>query len=412
MGTKNFYDFFIEKPRKDLFGPFGEFIEYIDDAMENKEYAYRRTLASSTSSNVTIQDKGVMIMLGANNYLDLASDERVVNAARDALNKYGYGSGSVALFAGTFEIHRKLENKIARFYERKAAAIFPTGYSVNVGTISALIQKNDLVLLDMYSHASLVDGTRLTEGTVKYFKHNDMNHLERLLKKLRDRYDGVLIVTDGVFSMDGDLCKLNELLRIKKEYNARLMIDEAHAVGIIGETGRGTEEYFGRIGEVDIIAGTLSKAPAGLGGYVTGSREMVEYVRHFANSYIFSTSLPPSVVGGLIEVFNIFENDLSRMKALHRNIDRFTGRLRKLGLNIGETITAIVPVIIGDENITKQIAKEMALKNIFCSAVVFPAVSKTQSRLRLSLMATHTDAQIDYVLDTLEELCKKYGVIK
>ncbi len=408
---KSFFDLFIPQERKDIFAPLNDFNEYLKSSIAAKEYAYRRTLQTPTSSKIQVAEFGQMIMMGSNNYLDFANNPQVVAAAKKALEGYGYGSGSVALLGGTFELHRKLETSIANFYQREHAAVFPTGYSANVGTISALVQEGDLILMDMYAHASLVDGATLSGATVKFFQHNDIKHLEKTLTRLRDKFGGVLIVTDGVFSMDGDVCVLPDLLSIKQKYNARLLIDEAHAIGIIGKEGRGTEEYFNRIGEVDIITGTLSKAPAGIGGYVTGSSKMVEYVRHFASSYIFSTSLPPPVVGGLIEVFHILETDLSHKAKLEHNIERFAGKLRSLGFNIGETITAIIPIIIGDEPRTKTMAKEMAEAGIFCSAVVFPAVSKTQSRLRISLMSSHTDKEIDRVLELLEQLGRKHGVI-
>src|SRR3989339_139331 len=395
---KNFHDFFIESKRNDIFANLDAFYEYLEEAKSTKEYAYRRTLASATSSTVVVEGAGEMIMLGSNNYLDLAANTKVVNAAQAALAKYGNGSGSVALLGGTFDLHRKLETKIATFYSRELAAIFPTGFSTNIGTISSLICSNDLLLLDTYSHASLIEGTKLTRATVKFFKHNDMEHLEKLLIKLRSQYDGVLIVTDGIFSMDGDICPLDKLIALKQKYNARLMIDEAHAIGIVGDHGRGTEEYFHLTGAVDIITGTLSKAPGGIGGYVVGSKKLVEYIRHFASSYIFSTSLPPAVVGGLIEVFNILENDLSHKEKLDYNKQLFTARLRELGFNIGQTISAIVPIIIGDEEKTKLMARELAEEKIFCSAVVFPAVSKTQSRLRISLMCSHSEKQLLKVL--------------
>lgn len=420
---KSFHEFFTESEglaaglgRKDIFKGMDEFYSYLSEAMDSKQYAYRRTLCAGTSAHTHIIDhdgiKKEVIMMGSNNYLDFANDPEVKAASINALEKYGYGSGSVALLGGTFEIHRQLENQIADFYTRDRAAVFPTGFSANVGTISALVKEGDLIMVDMYAHASLVDGTKLTQATVKFFKHNDMEHLSKQLERLRDKFNGCLIVTDGVFSMDGDLCHLPELIKIKEKYQARLLIDEAHGVGIVGKNGRGTEEHFNLVGQVDIITGTLSKAPAGLGGYVVGSAPMVEKVRHFASSYIFSTSLPPSVIGGLCKVFEKMKNDPSRMHKLHENIAYFAGKLRQLGFNLGESSTAIVPVIIGDEELTMTMAKELTSQNIFTSAVIFPAVSKTQSRLRISLMSSHSKDDLDRVLMPLEKMGRQYGVIK
>lgn len=423
LKRKLFYEFFTESEntlpgtgRKDIFKGMDDFYQYLSEAITSGQYAFRRTLTQGTAAHTEIIDidgnKKDVIMMGSNNYLDFANDPEVKKASIEALEKFGYGSGSVALLGGTFEIHRQLENQIADFYSRERSAIFPTGFSANVGTISALVKEGDLILVDMYAHASLVDGTKLTQATVKFFKHNDMDHLEKQLTRIRNKFNGCLIITDGVFSMDGDLCKLPELLAIKEKYQARLLIDEAHGVGIVGKNGRGTEEYFNQIGKVDIITGTLSKAPAGLGGYVVGSAPMVEKVRHFASSYIFSTSLPPAVVGGLCKVFEKMKNDLSRMHKLHQNVTHFTSKLRSLGFNLGESSTAIVPVIIGNEELTMTMAKELAANGIFTSAVVFPAVSKTQSRLRVSLMSGHSTDDLNRVLQLLESMGRHYGVIK
>lgn len=418
-----FYEFFTEgtdaepgQGRKDIFKGMDEFHQYLDEAMKSGHYAFRRTLTQGTSAHTEILDHDgkikSVIMMGSNNYLDFANDPKVKEASIEALKKYGYGSGSVALLGGTFEIHRQLETQIADFYTRQKAAVFPTGFSANVGTISALVKKGDLIMVDMYAHASLVDGTKLTEATVKFFKHNDMEHLEKQLERIRDKFNGCLIVTDGVFSMDGDLCHLPELIKLKEKYQARLLIDEAHGVGIVGKNGRGTEEHFNMIGSVDIITGTLSKAPAGLGGYVVGSAAMVEKVRHFASSYIFSTSLPPAIIGGLCKVFEMMTNDLSRMHKLQKNVTYFSTKLRSMGFNLGDSSTAIVPVIIGDEDLTMLMSKEMAMNGIFTSAVVFPAVSKTQSRLRISLMSSHSTDDLDKVISLLERMGKANGIIK
>ena len=262
----------------------------------------------------------------------------------------------------------------------------------------------------MYSHASIIDGTRLCNAKVKFFKHNDMKHLETILKKIRDKFNGVLIVTDGVFSMDGDICKLPDLINLKNKYNARLMIDEAHAVGIIGKNGKGTEDHFNLINKVDIITGTLSKAPASLGGYVTGSEALIEYLRHFSNSYIFSTSLPPSIVGGLIKCFEIMENDSTRRKNLFYIQQYLIKRLCEEKFKVGSTETPIIPIIIGDDQITNKICHDLSRQGILVSPVVFPAVRKTQSRLRISLICSHTKDDIDYLIKQLVHLKKIYKI--
>jgi glycine C-acetyltransferase len=416
MTATNFHQFYAIPGSKDLFEKTIGFHEFLTEAKRTKQYLYRRTVLNGSSARVIVWDKETqtekeMIMFASNNYLDLAVNEQVKAASSKALNHYGYGSGSVALLSGTMDVHQKLEDKIAKYYGRDAAVVFPTGYSANVGIISALAREGDLILLDLYAHSSIVDGTKLSGVLTKYFRHNDMEHLESLLIKLRDKFNSVLIATDGVFSMDGDLCPLDKLIELKEKYGARLMIDEAHSVGVIGPNGKGIEDHFGLQGKVDILMGTLSKAPASIGGYATGSREVVEYIRHFANSYVFSTSIPPAVAAGLIEAFDIMETDNERRLKLIQNVEYFCRGLRELKFNIGATRTPIIPVIIGDELITNQMVRELHEAGIFASPVTYPAVAKTQSRIRISLMATHSKEDLDYTITKLSELGKKYGII-
>jgi glycine C-acetyltransferase len=352
-----------------------------------------------------------MILMASNNYLDLCSDPAVLSAACAALQHYGCGTGSVSLLSGTQDIHHRLEARLADFYGREAAAVFPTGYSVNVGTISALMGPADLALVDMYAHASLIDGAKLAGCLTKFFKHRDTESLRSLLARLRAKYHGVLIITDGVFSMDGDVCRLKELLELKQEFGARLLIDEAHAVGVLGAHGKGTEEYCDAIGQTDVITGTLSKAPGGLGGFVVGSAEVVQYVRHFAGSYVFSTSLPPAVVGGLLAAFDIIEHDHERRERLSDNAAYFVRRLREAGCVVEATVTPIVPVVIGDENVTRRIASDLHDQGIFASPVTFPAVAKTRSRIRFSVMSSHTREELDSVVEAMAVLVGRYGIV-
>jgi glycine C-acetyltransferase len=413
---KALHEFLLSAHDTDVFDGLSGFLEYIQGARSRDEYSYRRTLRAGSGPTVQVDSTSgggprEMLLMASNNYLDLATDPRVIQAAAEALRRFGYGSGSVSLLAGTQSVHRLLEEELASFYRRERAVVFPTGYSANVGTIGALAREGDLVLLDMYAHASIVDGTRLGSATVKFFKHNDIDHLRATLKRCRSLFRGVLIATDGVFSMDGDVCDLPGLVAVRDEYGARLMIDEAHAIGVLGNHGLGTEEYHGMQGAVDIVAGTLSKAPAGLGGYVAGSIELTEYLRHLATSYVFSTSLPPPTAGGLIEALRIIREDSERRERVLRNAEYFTRRLRADGFNVGATVTPIVPVILGNERLTRLFARDLDAAGIFVSPVVFPAVAKTQSRLRFSLMSSHTVDQLDRTVDALRRLARSHRVL-
>ncbi|MBI5546573.1 MAG: aminotransferase class I/II-fold pyridoxal phosphate-dependent enzyme [Deltaproteobacteria bacterium] len=409
-----FHDFYQASTSKDLLEKCGRFYGYLYDAKQKHQYLYRRTLYRGSSARVVVFDvraqrEREMIMMASNSYLDLTTDPRVVRAADEAQRRYGYGSGGVALLSGTYEVHRKLEATIAECYGREDAVVFPTGYAANLGTLQALLSPGDLAILDMYSHASLVDGTQLAGVTTKYFRHNDVQHLEELCRRLRSRFNGVLIAVDGVFSMDGDVCPLPDLSRVAKENGARLLIDEAHAIGTIGPRGLGTEDRFGMIGAADIIAGTLSKAPGGLGGYVAGSHELVEYLRHFARSHIFSTSLPPPVAAGLIEAFHIIRTDEPLRQRLGENARYFARELQAAGFETGPTQTPIVPLILGDELLARRMTHDLHEEGIFASAVVYPAVARTGARVRFSVMATHTREDLDYVISTVKRLRVRYA---
>jgi 4-hydroxy-2,2'-bipyrrole-5-methanol synthase len=393
-----------------------QFYSVLEDARRCGQYSYRRTLVGPSQAHVSVVDDDAsqpreMLMFGSNNYLDLANHPQVTAAAREALDCYGYGAGSVALLAGTQQIHRQLEQRLADFYQRPAAVVFPSGYAANLGTISALLGESDLALVDLYAHRSLTDGTRLAGCLTKFYGHNNLKQLRQLLERFRSRYQNIWIITDGVFSMDGDTCPLPDLIAIAGEYGAHLLIDEAHAIGVMGDRGRGTEEHFGLPGQTDVILGTLSKAPAGLGGYLVGNVEVVEWVRHFASPYVFSTNLPAPVVAGLLAALDIIENDPERRKRLKDNARYFVQCLRAAGFLIEGTESAIVPVILGGESVTRQIAKGLHEHAIFACPVVFPAVSKTRARIRFSVMSSHSRSDLDRVSEVMQALGRMHGLI-
>lgn len=353
-----------------------------------------------------------MIMLGSNSYLDLTTDPAVVAASRQACADYGYGMGAVSLYAGTTDLHRTLEELIARFYGAEDAILFPCGYSMNVGVISALCGAGDVVIQDAANHASLFDGARLSGAEIRVYLHRNMTHLEKVLKRLPASQKGRLIVTDGVFSMDGDLAPLDRIVELAERYGARVMIDEAHALGIVGATGRGTAERFACGGRIAITCGTLSKTPGAIGGYCAGSRALVQYLRYYARTYFFSTSLPAPVVAGLIEVFHRLSADRAGREALWQNVRYLLHGLQALGFDTGHTESAIIPVGVGDEPKMACFHRELLQRGVFTNMVTYPAVRRKECRLRVSVMSSLTRADMDRALAAFGEAGRKLGIIQ
>jgi len=413
--VQQFEDFVAKKGHADLFAK----VEALDAFIRNSSPAYIRGLGlqmlSAVEHEVRIREKDGLehevIMMGSNSYLALNTHPKAVAASKAAHDRFGYGMGSVSLLAGTSELHRQLEQLIAEFYGTEEAILFPCGYSGNVGIIAALCGPGDVVINDAANHASIFDGCKLSGADVKVFVHKNLKHLEKILRALPEAQRGRLLITDGVFSMDGDVAPLDALHELAQRYGTRLMIDEAHALGVIGPTGRGTAEHFGLQGKIDVIYGTLSKAPAAVGGYCAGSANLVQYLRYYARSYVFSSSLPAPVVAGLIEVFGLMSEDAAGRTALWKNIHYLVPRLQALGFNTGATHSAIIPLIIGDEPTLSEIHRELRGEGVFTSVVTYPAVRRKECRLRLSLMSTHTPEQLDRVLEVLERLGRKYGLI-
>lgn len=352
-----------------------------------------------------------VIMLGSNSYFSLTTHPKVVAASKAACDAYGYGMGSVSLYAGTTDLHRRLEKIIADFYGAEDAVIFPCGYSANVGVISALCGPGDVVINDVNNHASIFDGCALSGASTTVYLHRNMKHLERVLRKLPGSQKGRLIITDGVFSMHGDVAPLDEILELARRYGARVMIDEAHALGVIGPTGRGTAEQFRCTGQVDVTVGTLSKAPGAIGGYCVGRAALVQYLRYYARTYFFSTSLPAPVVAGLIEVFKLMMDDAAGRERLWENIRYMLNGLNALGFDTGDTQSAIIPIIVGDEERLAVFHNGLRRRGVFTNIVTYPAVQRKVCRLRLSVMNTLTHDEMDRALNILGELGKKFGVI-
>ncbi len=413
--TKQFEDFMSNDGDADIFQKVDALTSFVTENPQECLQGLGLQVLGAADHSVRLREANQhdrdVIMLGSNSYLSLTTHPQVVAASKDACDKYGYGMGAVSLYAGTTDLHRQLEKLIAEFYETEDAIIFPCGYSGNVGVISALCGKGDVVINDSANHASIFDGCLLSGADIKIYLHRNMMHLEKTLKKLPQNQKGRLIVTDGVFSMDGDVAPLREIVDLAEKYGARVMVDDAHALGVIGKTGRGTAEKHNCIGEVDITYGTLSKAPAAVGGYCAGSAALVRYLRYYARTYFFSTSLPAPVVAGLIEVFKLLMDDRVGRDKLWQNVDYMLKGLKQLGFNTGETESAIIPVIVGNEEILGRLHNELRHRGVFTNLVSYPAVRRKECRLRVSMMNSITQPEMDHALSILAELGRKYGII-
>ena len=393
----------------DIFKKCYEFQE-AEKARQLGYYPYFHPVSSAEDTEIIVDGKA-LVMLGSNNYLGLTTHPEVKKAAKEAVEVYGTGSCGSRFLNGTLDIHEELERELAEFVGKESALVFSTGYQTNLGIMSALLGRNDVVVLDKWDHASIVDGTRLGMAEVKRFKHNDMDHLKKVLDQIpKDK--GILIVVDGVFSMEGDIANLPELVKIKKEYGARLMVDDAHSVGILGENGAGTAEHFGLTDEVDLIMCTFSKSFASLGGFVAGEAKVIDYIKHFARPMIFSAALPPAQAAAAKASLQIIKTDRKRKENLWENTRFWQEGLKKLGFDIGETQTPIVPVIIGDDMLTFAIWKKLMEYGVYTNPVITPAVPPGRQLLRTSIMATHTKEQLQRALDAFEKAGKELGVIK
>lgn len=352
-----------------------------------------------------------VIMLGSNSYLSLTTHPRVVAAAKEACDRYGYGMGAVSLYSGTTDMHRELEELIAEFYGAEDAIVIPCGYSANVGIISCLCGPGDVIICDALNHASIFDGCRLSGADIKIYLHRNMKHLERILRSIPDSQAGRLIITDGVFSMDGDIAPLDEIVELAQRYGARVMVDDAHGVGVVGTTGRGSAEVYGCMDKIDINFGTLSKTPGAVGGYCAGSAYLIQYLRYYTRTYFFSTSLPPPVVGGLIEVFKMLIEDSAGRDKLWRNVRYLLDGLKSLGFDTGVTESAIIPVMVGDEEKLGRFNNDLRRSGVYTNVVTFPAVRRKECRLRLCVMNTLTREDLDEALNVFAELGRKHGII-
>lgn len=379
-------------------------------AQEEGWYPYFKAIQSGADTEVMIDGKK-MIMIGSNNYLGLTQDERVKNAAKEAVDKFGSGCTGSRFLNGTLSLHEELEERLADFMQREAALIFSTGFQTNQGTVSTIVGKDDLVFGDRDNHASIVDACRLAFGKLLKYRHNDMDDLERLLKANQDHFGGKLIVTDGVFSMGGDIVDLPRLVELSGEYNARVMVDDAHSIGVLGANGRGTAEHFGLADKVDITMGTFSKSFASIGGFIVADAEVIHYIKHSSRALIFSASMPPAATATVIAALDILIKEPERREKLWANVNKMRKGFQELGFNTGNSETPIIPVIIGEDEATFAFWKLAYENGIFTNPVISPAVPPGMSLLRTSYMATHSDEELNIVLDVFEKIGNQMGVI-
>lgn len=397
-------------------------------------YPYFRVLQTGQSNEVYVQGKK-MLMLGSNNYLGLTDDLRVKKAAIEAVEKYGSGCAGSRFLNGNLELHEELEKKIAQFLHKEVALVFSTGFQTNLGIIQALVGRKDIVVTDKLDHASIIDGCRLSFGKMEKFEHNNMEDLEKTLRKC-ESVEGILIVVDGIFSMEGDIAKLPEIAELARKYKARILVDDAHAIGVLGDKGRGTGEHFHLEESVDLIMGTFSKSLASLGGFVAGEEKVIRYIKHFARSLIFSASIPPANAAAALKALEILENEPERRTKLWKNTRKMKQGLSELGYDTGASETPIIPVVMKDNKDVSEklrhlpgsehflnlgllpadivgLAMWRALHDagVFVNIIFPPAVPPGRALLRTSYTATHTSEQLDFALDAFARVGKELGVI-
>lgn len=375
-----------------------------------KLYPFFREIQSEQDTVVTMNGKR-LLMFGSNSYMGLTNHPYIKEAACEAIRKYGTGCAGSRFLNGNIELHSQLERKIAEYTGKEDALIFSTGFQANLGVVSALISRHDYVIIDECVHASIIDGCRLSYGTVIKFAHNDMDSLKEVLERLPDKGGVRLIITDGVFSMEGEIAKLPEIVKLAKHYGASVMTDDAHALGVLGNKGKGTASHFGLDNDIDIIMGTFSKSLASLGGFIAGTTELINYLKHHARSLIFSASIPPSAAACALKAIEIITNEPERMEMLWDNTHHAMKLLSEAGFDTGRSETPIIPIYIRDNEKTFLFTKLLAEEGVFVNPVVSPAVKSNSSLIRFSLMATHTNPQIDLAISKIIKVAEQLEVL-
>jgi glycine C-acetyltransferase len=390
--------------------------EQLDQLKQKGTYFKLRVLEDEQEPVCTFDGKKV-INLASNNYLGLTTHPKLREAALEATRKYGVGSGAVRTIAGTMRIHMELEEKIARFKNVEACVVFQSGFAANAGTVSAILGKEDFIISDELNHASIIDGARLSRAKILVFRHKDAAHAEEQLASVKDQPGHKLVISDGVFSMDGDIGPLPALCDVAEKYGAIMMVDDAHASGVLGRNGRGTIDHFNVHGRVDVQVGTLSKAIGALGGYVCGSRDLIEFLYHRARPFLFSTSHPPSVAATCIAAFDVLEQEPKLIEQLWQNTRYFKKELGNLGFNIGgqntpASETPITPIIVGEGKLAMQFSRELFSAGLMATGIAFPTVAEGKARIRTIVTAAHKRDQLDKALGILQDVGRKLGIIQ
>jgi glycine C-acetyltransferase len=377
---------------------------------EQRLYQKLRILETEQRPRARFDGREV-INLSSNNYLGLTTHPKLKQKALEAIEKYGVGSGAVRTIAGTMTLHLALEEKIAQFKQVEASVVFQSGFTANAGTVQAILGKEDVIISDELNHASIIDGCRLSRAEIKVFPHKDVEACEKVLKEIRSRPGRKLLITDGVFSMDGDIAPLPQLVELAEKYGCLMMIDDAHASGVLGRNGRGTVDHYNLHGRVDIQVGTLSKAIGALGGYVCSTRDTIEFLYHRARPFLFSTSHPPSVAATCIAAFEVLEEEPERIEKLWTNTRFFKEGLKKRGFNTRMSETPITPVMVGDAALAHEFSRELFAAGVFAQSVGFPTVPVGKARIRTIVTATHTAEELSRALEILETVGKKLSII-
>jgi 8-amino-7-oxononanoate synthase len=373
-------------------------------------YPYFRPIESTSGSSVVTHGKR-RVMIGSNNYLGLTHHPRVQAAARAAIDKFGTGCTGSRFLNGNLVLHEELEYQLAKFLGKEACLVFSTGFLSNQGALSTLVGRNDVIYSDRENHASIIEGTRVTMGDTVKFKHNNMQDLERVLIHTREKYEGAMIVADGVFSMSGDIFNVRKAAELAEKYNCRLYIDDAHALGVLGTKGQGTEQHFNMLGSVDLIIGTFSKSFASIGGFVAGDADVLHYVKHKCRPFIFSAAMPPAAAATVLECLKIVEEEPQHLVNLWKNARKMRNELNSLGFNTLNSQTPIIPLLIGDDYAAFTFTQKLYEHGVFATPVVRPAVPEGCALIRTSYMATHTDSDLNYVLEVLDSLGREFEII-
>jgi glycine C-acetyltransferase len=395
--------------------PLSYLTDQLNDLKQRGTHFKLRVLEDEQAPVCTFDGKKV-INLASNNYLGLTTHPKLREAALEATKKYGVGSGAVRTIAGTMKIHMELEEKIARFKNVEACVVFQSGFTANAGTVSGILGKEDFIISDELNHASIIDGARLSRAKILVFRHKDVAHAEEQLASVKDQPGRKLLISDGVFSMDGDIGPLPGLCDVAEKYGAIMMVDDAHSSGVLGRNGRGTIDHFNVHGRVDVQVGTLSKAIGALGGYVCGSKDLIDYLYHRARPFLFSTSHPPSVAASCIAAFDVLEQEPERIEKLWDNTRYFKKELGALGFNIGgkntpASETPITPVIVGEGRLAMEFSRELFKEGVMATGIAFPTVPEGKARIRTIMTATHTREELDQALETLKRVGKRMSII-